>query len=250
MAGLGPHQENPHQADPQQTEPIGSQRQNNPPNPGTNPSNGRNHEGSVHTTQMSQSHTQIGSRVSRRRNSHQAMQREIDDLKRKLRRTQQKRSPSSSDTSSNEEEDVSYRRRLRTPPSETFSYKEELRPERRYESPSSKGLGNDAMNKALNQISKSPFVHRIKGAKLLWRFNQPTFAIYNGRADPVEHVRQFNQKMAIYSQNEAIMCKVFPSSLRPVAMRWFNSLKTNSIGSYKQLTQAFCSCFITNSRVP
>ena len=35
-----------------------------------------------------------------------------------------------------------------------------------------------------------------------------------------------------------------------MAMRWFNSLKKNSIGSYKQLTQAFCSRFITNSRVP
>ena len=46
------------------------------------------------------------------------------------------------------------------------------------------------------------------------------------------------------------MCKVFPSSLGPVAMRWFNSLKTNSIDSYKQLTQAFCSRFITNSRIP
>ena len=33
-------------------------------------------------------------------------------------------------------------------------------------------------------------------------------------------------------------------------MRWFNSLKTNSIGSYKQLTQAFCSRFIINTRVP
>ena len=46
------------------------------------------------------------------------------------------------------------------------------------------------------------------------------------------------------------MCKVFLSSLGPVAMRWFNSLKTNSIDSYKRLTQAFCSRFITNSRVP
>ena len=46
------------------------------------------------------------------------------------------------------------------------------------------------------------------------------------------------------------MCKVFPSNLGPVVMRWFNSLKTNSISSYKQLTQAFCSRFITNSRVP
>ena len=55
--------------------------------------------------------------------------------------------------------------------------------------------------------------------------------------------------MAIHSQNEALMCKVFPSSLGPGAMRWFNSLKTNSIDSYKRLTQAFCSRFITNSRV-
>ena len=66
----------------------------------------------------------------------------------------------------------------------------------------------------------------------------------------MEHVSQFNQRMAIYSRNEALMCKVFPSSLGPVAMKWFSSLKTNSIDSYKQLTQAFGSRFITNSRVP
>ena len=167
------------------------------------------------------------------------MQREIDDLKRKLRRAQRKRSPSKC-----------YRRRSRTPPSETFSYEQEFRPIRKHENLSSKGLGNDAMNRALDQISRSPFMYRIEGAKLPRRFNQPTFAIYNGRADPVEHVSEFNQKMAIYSQNETLMCKVFPSSLGPMAMRWFNSLKTNSIGSYKQLTQAFCSRFITNSRVP
>ncbi|XP_030924917.1 uncharacterized protein LOC115951943 [Quercus lobata] len=93
-------------------------------------------------------------------------------------------------------------------------------------------------------------MHRIEGAKLPQRFNQPTFAIYNDRADPVEHVSQFNQRMAIHSQNEALMCKVFPSSLGQVAMRWFNSLKTNSIDSYRQLTQDFYSHFITNNRVP
>ena len=186
MAKLGPHEENPHQANSQQTEPIESQRQNNPANPGSR----RNREGNVHTTQTSQSHTQIGSHVSQRRNSHQAMQREIDNLKRKLRRAQRKRSPSISDASSNEA-DVSYRRRSRTPPSETFSYGESC-PVRKYESPSSKGLGNDDMNRALDQISRSPFMYRIEGAKLPRRFNQPAFTIYNGRANPMEHVSQFN----------------------------------------------------------
>ena len=46
------------------------------------------------------------------------------------------------------------------------------------------------------------------------------------------------------------MCKVFPSSLGPVAMRWFNGLKANFVDSYKQLTQAFGSHFVTNSKAP
>ena len=54
--------------------------------------------------------------------------------------------------------------------------------------------------------------------------------------------------MAVHSKDEALMCKVFPSNLGPAAMRWFNGLKANSIDSYRQLTQAFGSRFITNSK--
>ena len=74
--------------------------------------------------------------------------------------------------------------------------------------------------------------------------------MYNGRTDPVEHVSQFKQKMAIHSQDEALLCKVFPSSLGPMPMRWFDGLRTNSINSFKKLTQSFCSQFITCSKVP
>ena len=73
--------------------------------------------------------------------------------------------------------------------------------------------------------------------------------MYNGRTDPVEHVSQFKQKIAVHSQDEALMCKVFLSSLGPMAMRWFDGLRTNSIDSFKKLTKAFCSRFITCSRV-
>ena len=45
------------------------------------------------------------------------------------------------------------------------------------------------------------------------------------------------------------MCKVFPSSLGLVAMKWFNGLRGNSINSFKKLTQAFGARFITCSRV-
>ena len=175
----------------------------------------------MNTTHTSRSHSQGGSHVSQRQNDNKAMQREIDDLKKKLRRAQRKRSPSNSDVSSNNEEDANYRRRLRTLSSESFSCDEERHHQRKYKSSPYKGMGNDVMSKALNQISKSPFTHKIEGAKLPRRFHQPTFTIYNGRTDPIEHVSQFNQRMAVHSKDEVLMCKVFPSSLGPLAMRWF-----------------------------
>ena len=90
-------------------------------------------------------------------------------------------------------------------------------------------LGNDAISKALNQISRSPFTHKIEEGKLPQRFNQPTFTMYNGRTDLVEHVSHFNQRMIVHSKNMALMCKVFSSSFRPMAMRWFDGLGAGSI---------------------
>ena len=74
--------------------------------------------------------------------------------------------------------------------------------------------------------------------------------MYSGRMNLVEHVSQFKQKMAIHAHDEALMCRVFSSSLGPMAMRWFDKLKTNSISSFKKLTESFCSRFVTCSRVP
>ena len=56
--------------------------------------------------------------------------------------------------------------------------------------------------------------------------------------------------MAVHSRDEALMCKIFPSSLGIMAMRWFNGLKENSINSFKKLTQAFGARSITCNRVP
>ena len=92
------------------------------------------------------------------------------------------------------------------------------------------------MKKAVSQISKSPFTRGIEKEKLPRRFHQLTFIMSNGRTDPVEYVSQFKQKMAVHSQDEVLMCRVFPSSLGPMLMRWFDGLKTNSISSFKKLT--------------
>ena len=74
--------------------------------------------------------------------------------------------------------------------------------------------------------------------------------MYNGKTDPVEHVSHFNQRMAVHSRSKALMCKVFPSSLGPIAIRWFDGLKEGSINSFKELTRKLGARFVTCSRVP
>ena len=119
----------------------------------------------MHTTHTSKSRSGGKSHVSHAKNDRD-MQHEIDELKRELRHAQRGRSSPSSKPSSEKTDDASYKRRSRTPPSETFFYEEEHHHRRRYKSLPCKGLGNDAMNKALSQVSRSPFTRNIEDARL------------------------------------------------------------------------------------
>ena len=56
--------------------------------------------------------------------------------------------------------------------------------------------------------------------------------------------------MSLHSCNDALICKVFPSSLRPTTLRWFNGLRKGSIHSFTKLIQEFGLRFMTCSCVP
>ena len=118
----------------------------------------------------------------------EGLQRQIENLKKKLRRAQRNQTRSSSDVSSNDEGEDSYKECSKTPPSESYSYEDEHSHKRRRKGSARKGVGTRVMKKALSQISKSPFTRGIERGKLPRRFHQPTFSMYNGHTDPVEHV--------------------------------------------------------------
>ena len=133
----------------------------------------------MHTTHTSKSQSQGKSHVSHAK-SERDMQREIDELKKELRRAWRRRSSPDFELSSEETDDAIYIRRSRIPPSETFSCDEEYCYRRKNKSPTHKGLGNNAMNEALSRVAKSHFTRSIEGASLPRRFHQPTFSLYNG----------------------------------------------------------------------
>ena len=105
----------------------------------------------------------------------------------------------------------------------------------------------DAMSRALRRAARSPFSGDIERAPIPSRFTKPLFNFYDGKKDLVEHVSHYIQMMYLHSHNDALMCKVFPSSLKPIALKWFNGLRKASIHSFVELIQEFGVRFITCS---
>ena len=151
MAGLGSHQ----------AESMGSQHQDH----FRDLERQRDRKESVRATHTSRSQARGKSHVSQEENARN-MQREIDHLKRSLRHERRKRAPSNPNFSSRGEEDDSYRRRSRAPPSESFSYDRDYHHKRKDRKLPSVSLGNDAVSKALNQISRLPFTCWIEEGRL------------------------------------------------------------------------------------
>ena len=151
MAGLGSHEISPPHAESvnvhQQGELHNLEHGNHVDN---------QQEGSLQTLHAGRSGYRWRSHLVHEQADEKDLQREIEDLKRKLRRAQRKQTPSSSDVSSNDEGDASYKERSETPPSESYSYEEEHSHKRKRKSPSGRGVGTKVMKKALSQISKSP----------------------------------------------------------------------------------------------
>ena len=108
----------------------------------------------------------------------------------------------------------------------------------------------DAMSRALCRAARSSFSNDIEWALMPSRFTRPPFNSYNEKTNLVEHVSHYIHMMSLHTHNDTLMCKVFPSSLGLMALRWFNELRKGSIHSFTELIQEFGARFVTCSRMP
>ena len=56
--------------------------------------------------------------------------------------------------------------------------------------------------------------------------------------------------MALWNHMDALMCRMFPSSLGDLGLKWLNKLPIGSIESFHQLTKSFVARFVINTKVP
>ena len=78
------------------------------------------------------------------------------------------------------------------------------------------------VRRGVNLGFQNPFSREIEGMDPLEKFVPPRFTLYYGKSDPRSHVSHVRQMMALWNHMDALMCRVFPSSLGDLELKWFD----------------------------
>jgi hypothetical protein len=70
-------------------------------------------------------------------------------------------------------------------------------------------------------VIQSPFVSDIVRAARPRRFVEPTFKLYDGKSDPVVHLKHYLQRMSCWQDHNPSLCRSFASSLGEKGLEWF-----------------------------
>ena len=74
------------------------------------------------------------------------------------------------------------------------------------------------------------------------------FTMFDSSNDSYDHMLHYNQAMTLNANNDRLLCKVFPASLRGIALAWFHKLPLNLINSFNEFWTAFISQYLCSVR--
>ncbi|RDX71123.1 hypothetical protein CR513_49569, partial [Mucuna pruriens] len=93
---------------------------------------------------------------------------------------------------------------------------------------------------------KQPFCEEIDKARIPPHFREILVDPFDGTQDPHAHLQAFQTQMYISGGDDKLSCKLFPGTLRGVALQWIMNLPPKSIYSFNDLANVFLSQFATN----
>jgi len=91
--------------------------------------------------------------------------------------------------------------------------------------------------------SDLPLSEEITTLRFPKKFVMLTFDHYSGTFDPLLHLLQYQDKMAVYAHDDLLLCRAFPSSLKRASYHWFCSLPKNSLQNFHDVIDAFYNHF-------
>lgn len=137
-----------------------------------------------------------------------------------------------------------------TKPGYTISEAKKTLPKRQRSYHSPESTQQIAPQKKTRSIELGPFVRWIQEVSPNSSLKLPHFILYSGHSRPLEHICRSKAAMGLVTNDEAILCKAFPSTLSEKALTWFTALEPNSIDSWTTLEKLFLDKFSTTGTLP
>ena len=72
----------------------------------------------------------------------------------------------------------------------------------------------------------------------------PQVEAFDGVKDPVDHLKTYKNQMELHGYQYPVRCRAFATTLKGLAMAWFNKIPPSTISSFRELSIAFVSHFI------
>ncbi|CAN6552379.1 unnamed protein product [Malus baccata var. baccata] len=80
-----------------------------------------------------------------------------------------------------------------------------------------------------SQIEDSLLSTNLVWEALHGKFTQLLIKYFKGNPDPSSHIMSYKNAMALYSNNDPLKCKIFPSTIKRSSMKWYVGLPPGSI---------------------
>jgi len=91
-----------------------------------------------------------------------------------------------------------------------------------------------------------PFTPEVMKARLFSKWQWPHMDTYNRTSNPGVHVKSYMTQANLFSTDGRVHCRLFPTTLKGLALDWYYSLPANSIDSFEMLCARFTTRFADN----
>ncbi|XP_030929533.1 uncharacterized protein LOC115955531 [Quercus lobata] len=94
----------------------------------------------------------------------------------------------------------------------------------------------------MRYIRKPPYPAELLGKPYLEKYETPTLVLYDGRkGNAMEHVSKFMDSMGPFAGDRELCQRKFSKSLIDRAYTWYSTLQPNSIPTWEDMVESFCT---------
>ncbi|XP_020206731.1 uncharacterized protein LOC109791794 [Cajanus cajan] len=97
-----------------------------------------------------------------------------------------------------------------------------------------------------HSVRRHPFVDGIMEVPLPPAWKPLNIERYDNTSHPDEHIDAYITQINLYTNEDAIMCRVFPTSLKGAALSWYTQLPPRSVDNFNTLVHLFSAQYATS----